>query len=153
MEIERKFLLVALPDDLPPGERIDQGYLAREPDGTEVRVRRRAGRCGLTVKAGSGRSRREAEIDIDDAAFATLWPLTEGRRVEKARHVVDEADGHAIEVDVYTGDLAGLLIAEVEFGSEEAAERFRAPAWFGAEVTDDARYKNARLATDGVPQD
>ncbi len=152
-ETERKYLLSTLPQDLPPGERIDQGYLAREPDGTEVRVRRRSGRCRLTVKSGVGRTRREAEVEIDDASFATLWPLTEGRRVEKVRHVVAHDGGLEIEVDVYSGDLAGLLVAEVEFPTEEDAERFDAPAWFGLEVTEDARYKNARLATDGRPHD
>ena len=56
-----------------------------------------------------------------------------------------------IELDVYSGALTGLLVAEVEFGSEEAAGTFEPPAWFGTEVTDDARFKNQQLASVGAP--
>ena len=59
--------------------------------------------------------------------------------------------GLVIELDVYTGDLEGLVVAEVEFDSEEAAEAFAPPEWFGEDVTDDVRYKNQRLARDGAP--
>jgi CYTH domain-containing protein len=52
------------------------------------------------------------------------------------------------EVDVFGGALAPLVLAEVEFESEDAADRFDAPAWMGREVTEDARYKNRNLATD-----
>jgi CYTH domain-containing protein len=52
---------------------------------------------------------------------------------------------------VYSGALTGLMVAEVEFPSEEAARAFVPPAWFGREVTNDSRYKNRRLATEGLP--
>lgn len=150
-EIERKFLLDALPDDLPDGEAIDQGYLAIMDDGLEVRIRRRAGRCTLTVKQGKGAVRAEEELDIEPDRFERLWPLTAERRVEKTRHVVPWEGGLAIEVDVYAGALEGLLVAEVEFASPDAADAFAPPAWFGADVTEDGRYKNAALATRGRP--
>ena len=155
MEIERKFLV----DERPPGlersgsTRIEQGYLAIDDDGTEVRIRRRDGTAVLTVKGGSGRTRSEEEIEIDAERFAALWPLTEGRRVEKTRHLIPAGAGLTIELDVYSGGLAGLIVAEVEFGSEGAADGFEAPEWFGSEVTDDARFKNQRLACDGAPAD
>ena len=57
----------------------------------------------------------------------------------------------AIELDVYTGALEGLRVAEVEFPDDAAADAFEPPAWFGREVTDDARYKNRALARDGAP--
>jgi CYTH domain-containing protein len=153
MEIERKFLVDAPPDGLDrhPASAIDQGYLAIEPGGVEVRVRRRDGKAVLTVKAGTGRTRAEEEVAIDADAFARLWPLTEGRRVEKVRHLIPAGDGLTIELDVYGGDLAGLVVAEVEFADEAAADAFAPPPWFGAEVTDDERYKNHRLAVDGRP--
>ena len=90
MEIERKFLVDAVPDDLD-GRRsssIEQGYVAIDPDGTEVRIRRRDGASTLTVKSGGGLARVEEELAIGDAAFARLWPLTAGRRIEKVRHVI-----------------------------------------------------------------
>jgi CYTH domain-containing protein len=155
VEIERKFLVPDLPQDLDrwPATRIEQGYLAIGGDGTEVRVRRRDGDAVLTVKGGGGRSRTEEEFGIDDERFARLWPLTEGRRLEKTRHVIAAGDGLDIEVDVYLGALAGLSVAEVEFATEEAADAFEPPAWFGREVTDDARFKNQRLASEGAPAD
>ena len=153
MEIERKFLVDAPPDGLDrhPASAIDQGYLAIEPGGVEVRVRRRDAKAVLTVKAGTGRTRAEEEIAIDADAFERLWPLTEGRRVEKVRHLIPAGDGLTIELDVYGGDLAGLVVAEVEFPDEAAADAFAPPPWIGAEVTDDERYKNHRLAVDGRP--
>jgi adenylate cyclase len=116
-----------------------------------VRVRRRAGKAVLTAKAGTGRTRAEEEVAIDAGAFERLWPLTEGRRVEKVRHLIPAGDGLTIELDVYGGALAGLVVAEVEFPDEAAADAFVPPSWLGADVTDDERYKNHRLAVDGRP--
>jgi adenylate cyclase len=116
-----------------------------------VRIRRRDGEAWLTVKSGAGRVRVEEEIEIDDERFERLWPLTEGLRIEKRRYEIDAGDGLVIELDVYGGDLDGLVVAEVEFDSEEAAEAFAVPTWLGEDVTEDVRYKNQRLARDGAP--
>ena len=150
-EIERKFLVDALPDGLPPGERVEQGYLAVAPDGTEVRVRRRAGRCTLTIKSGPAHVRVEEELDIDERRFEALWALTEGRRIAKTRHVVPLEGGVQAELDVYADPLADLRVAEVEFPSAAASEAFSPPGWFGRELTGDARYANQSLALDGAP--
>jgi adenylate cyclase len=150
-EIERKFLVGDLPAGLEdaPRTRIEQGYLAVDDDGTEVRVRRRGEDAVLTIKSGRGRSRAEEELAIDAARFDRLWLLTEGRRIEKTRHVVGAEP--AIELDLYGGALEGLRVAEVEFHDDAAADAFEPPAWFGREVTDDPRYKNRALARDGAP--
>jgi CYTH domain-containing protein len=152
-EIERKFLVDELPADLDrhPATEIHQGYLAVEDDGTEVRVRRRGEEDFLTAKRGRGLVRDEAEVPLAAEAFERLWPLTAGRRVEKRRHLVPADGGLTIELDVYGGRLAGLAVAEVEFGDERAAAAFSPPDWMGREVTDDARFKNQRLAVDGLP--
>jgi adenylate cyclase len=150
VEIERKFLVEHPPEPLPEGERIEQGYLAVAPDGTEVRIRRRAGRSTLTVKSGPAHVRVEEELDIDDRRFEALWPLTEGRRVAKTRHLVPVADGLDAELDVFAVP-EGLLVAEVEFPSTEASAAFAPPAWLGREVTGDARYANQSLALHGAP--
>jgi len=63
------------------------------------------------------------------------------------RHLIPTGAGLTIELDIYSGDLAGLIVAEVEFASEDEADAFEPPNWFGPEVTDDARYKNQNLAT------
>jgi adenylate cyclase len=156
MEIERKFLVPRAPDGIGdhPSTAIEQGYLAIHDDGTEVRIRRRDGASTMTVKSGGGRTRAEEELALDDATFERLWPLTEGRRIEKVRHVIPTGtDGVEIELDTYGGDLDGLVVAEVEFAGEAAADAFEPPDWIGREVTDDKRFKNQRLAVDGRPDE
>jgi adenylate cyclase len=156
VEIERKFLVGAVPDDVGdhPASALEQGYVAIDADGTEVRIRRKDGASTLTVKSGGGLARVEEELPIDDATFERLWPLTEGRRIEKVRHVIPTGEPDiAIELDVYGGALDGLVVAEVEFPGEDEARAYTPPPWFGADVTGDGRYKNQRLAVDGRPAD
>jgi adenylate cyclase len=153
MEIERKFLVARRPE-LSGAKRaeIEQGYLAlADGDGqAEVRLRRKGDQRVLTVKGGSGRTRVEEELELDREPFETLWPLTEGRRVAKTRHLIPCGELE-IELDLYREELDGLEIAEVEFPDEETADTFEAPAWLGQEVTGDERYLNATLATKGLP--
>jgi CYTH domain-containing protein len=150
-EIERKWLLEALPPGEHPARRIEQGYLAVDDDGAEVRVRRVDDATTLTVKSAPGLERVEEEIPIDQRRFDALWPLTEGRRIVKTRHLVALDDGLTAEVDEYDDALAGLLTAEVEFPSVEASDAFTAPGWLGREVTGDERYANRTLALRGAP--
>lgn len=151
VEIERKFLVAAWPPvALGAGSEIRQGYLAIEPGGTEVRVRHKDGRWLLGVKRGKGLVREEFEVELSADAFDTLWPATQGRRVEKVRHRL-EAGGQTAELDVFTGDLAGLRLVEVEFPSTEEAADFTQPDWFGTEVTGLEQYLNQTLAFSGSP--
>ncbi len=152
LEIERKWRIdtrADLPAPLPSGKHIQQGYLAVGKD--EVRLRKKGDTCRLTIKRGAGLVRREVEVELSSAQFAALWPLTEGRRVEKVRYAVDYA-GCVIEIDEFDGALKGLILAEVEFPDRDAAESFRPPPWFGRELTGASEWSNARLAIDGVPQ-
>ncbi|MBB4662602.1 CYTH domain-containing protein [Conexibacter arvalis] len=151
-EIERKFLLDAPPQGVEehPSEAIAQGYLALDGD-VEVRVRRAGERALLTVKAGGGRRRVEEEVEIGRERFEALWPLTAGRRIVKRRYRVPAADGLVFEVDLYEEELAGLVVAEVEFPDDAAANAFTTPDWLGREVTDDPRWKNQALALHGRP--
>jgi CYTH domain-containing protein len=153
VEVERKWLVQRAPDEAlaAPSELIEQGYLTIGSDGAETRVRRRGERCFLTVKSGTGMARAEHEVELSPEQFAALWPATEGARLVKRRHVLPAHEGRVIELDVYEGRLSGLLVAEVEFDDPWGAESFVAPYWFGSEVSDDARYKNQRLALAGEP--
>lgn len=152
-EIERKFLLIERPEELKQctPEHIAQGYLALDPEGAEVRLRRRGYHTLLTIKQGRGLARAEEEFLIDGPRFERLWAGTSGRRVEKARYRLPLAGDLVAEIDIYEGSLAGLMVAEVEFPSVEAAEAFEPPLWLRVDVTDDPRYGNARLALDGIP--
>jgi adenylate cyclase len=150
-EVERKFLLTGLPAlDWEREDALRQGYVALDGP-TEVRLRFEDRGPVLTVKRGSGLVRVEEEVVVGGEQAERLWALTEGRRIEKVRRRASLGDGVVVEVDEYAGDLAGLLVAEVEFPDREAAEAFAPPAWLGAEVTEDARYKNRALACDGRP--
>jgi adenylate cyclase len=153
VEIERKFLVDRLPAGLGDGERIEQGYLAVGDDGVEVRLRRRGDQTVLTVKSGPGMRRTEEEFAIDERRFDSLWPLTDGRRVTKTRHLVPLDAGATAELDVYEGAHDGLLTAEVEFASVDASDAFDPPAWLGREVTGDRRYANQALALADTPPD
>lgn len=152
VEIERKFLVEQLPAGLDayPRDEIEQGYVALEGP-TEVRIRRYGDRTFLTIKSGGDRVRLEEELEIDARRFGALWPLTEGRRIQKTRYRIPTPGGPTIELDIYHGQLAGLVTAEIEFDSPDAAARFSPPAWLGRDVTDEPRYKNKQLATDGAP--
>lgn len=152
VEIERKFVVEDVPDDieLGPGIELRQGYLA-DADGVAVRVRISDREAWLTVKAGRGLARTEVEVPLTHEQAEALWPHTGAGRLSKRRHRVRLDDGHVAEVDVYAGALEGLRTAEVEFATEADARRFRPPPWFGRDVTDDARWSNLALARDGRP--
>ncbi len=149
VEIERKFLVTDLPEGhgSAPSAHLRQGYLLVAPRGS-ARLRDADGNRTLTVKSGSGLVRSEHEIAITHDQFEALWPATAGRRLEKRRYRLPVGD-LAFEIDVFEGDLSGLVLVEVEFESEAEASAFVPPAWFGTEVTDDPAYTNASLATRG----
>lgn len=151
LEIERKFLLDRVPPHVDPATavRIRQGYIV-VTDNIEVRLRAVGDASSLTIKGGRGLVRREVTVPLDAARFETLWPLTAGRRLSKRRATIKH-DDTLLEIDIFDDDLAGLMLVEVEFDSQAASEAFAAPAWFGREVTDDARYSNAALAAGSKP--
>ncbi len=153
-EVERKFVLAAAPDGLRehPRKALAQGYLAIDPAGSEVRVRRKDDETLMTVKIGTGLVRGEEEFEIDADRFERLWAMTDGRQVSKTRYFVPLEDGLTAEIDLYDGELEGLVTAEVEFPDEETALAYRAPDWLGEDVTGDKRYANRTLATDGIPR-
>lgn len=146
-EIERKFLVKQLPSNLEkfPNDSIDQGYLAADQTGLQVRLRRTGNRFWLTFKRGKSIARDEREIELTREQFENLWPATAGRRVTKRRYEVPFG-AYTIEIDVYGGSNAGLIVAETEFDSEEEARNFAPPDWCGADVSGDPRYSNVLLA-------
>lgn len=145
-EIERKFLVRETRFlDGRTGERIVQGYVAKESGAMSTRVRLRAERAYLTLKGPrEGISRDEFEYPIPVADALRMLALYCGNRIiQKMRYVVDFA-GQAFEVDVFEGRHTGLVIAEIELQSEDSA--ISLPAWIGEEVTHDRRFGNYILA-------
>jgi adenylate cyclase len=147
-EIERKFLVRQLPDGLATCPHADmwQGYLVTAPDGVQVRLRKAGEQCSLTYKRNRGSVREEREIELTREQFDVLWPATEGRRLTKTRYHVPLGN-RVVEIDVYSGKRNGLIVAEVEFESEESARNFDVPEWLGDDVSHDPRYSNQLLAS------
>jgi len=142
-EIERKFLVD--PSRWRPagaGVSFRQGYLSSHPDRT-VRVRLEGDAAKLTIKGRTaGVSRLELEYAIPRADAEQLLALCERPLIDKVRHT-EEHGGKRWEIDVFGGDNAGLVIAELELASED--EPFTAPPWAIEEVSHDPRYYNANL--------
>ncbi len=143
-EIERKFLVIG--DgwrDAAVGTRFRQGFLSTEPERT-VRVRVAGARGSITVKGktvGAKREEFEYEIPLQDVE-QMLDGLCKRPFIEKVRYTLS-VGRHVWEIDVFEGENAGLVVAEIELASED--EAFEKPDWAGEEVTHDPRYFNSNL--------
>ncbi len=154
MEIERKFLLKRLPENLEsfPFKKLEQAYLTTDP---VIRVRRSSGgkegeqeeSFELTYKGKGLLAREEYNLPLTKEAYFQLLQKAEGNRIAKQRYYVPlEASGLTVELDVFEPPFAPLIMAEVEFSSEEQAERFVPPEWFDKEVTHDTEYHNSTMS-------
>ncbi|WP_424769407.1 CYTH domain-containing protein [Paenibacillus sp. sgz302251] len=155
LEIERKFLLADTPSVVIHEEklkvlseqRIEQTYLAMD-ESQELRVRRivdlASGEVAFThtFKLGNGLSREEIEYSISESIYEQVVnafgfvPLTKNR-------ITAEWDGRIVEIDIY--DQIKLAVLEVEFESEEIANAFAAPEWFGKDISSDRQYSNKKV--------
>lgn len=145
MEIERKYLIHTLPDHLEdyPHRTLEQAYLCTEP---VVRVRRDDNDYILTYKSKGLMVREEYNLPLTEEAYRHLLVKADGRIITKERYCIPYGDHLTVELDVFDGDLAPLLLAEVEFASEEEANAFTPPAWFGKDVTFSSKYHNSTLS-------
>ncbi len=168
VEVERKFAidLSSVPSDIPviTAQRITQVYTAINRDGTEERMRKidnlfdQKSTYVRTEKATGDLLRGEHNELIDEAVYTSeVAGRIVGMPVNKDRIVVATDGPEVIELDIYKDQLTGLAVAEVEFSGVdneaalEVAGRFVPPSWFGAEITEDTRYKNKNLALYGAP--
>ena len=146
-EIERKFLVRGdYKAAAESSSRIRQGYICSS-GGNTVRVRIRDDKAYLTIKGPSdkaGLARFEWEKEIPLAEAEALMKICEPGIIEKTRWLVPAEDGkHTWEVDVFEGDNAGLIMAEIELESE--ADQFKKPDFIGPEVTGDRRFYNSHM--------
>ena len=145
MEIERKYLVTSLPDTLEPYSyhMIEQGYLCTEP---VVRIRRQDDDYFLTYKSKGLMVREEYNLALTRDAYLHLREKTDGSIISKKRVLIPLTNELTIELDIFAPPFAPLMIAEVEFPTEEMALRFEPPTWFGQDVTFDGRYHNSALS-------
>lgn len=147
MEIERKYLISNLPANYSeyPFLCIEQGYLSTDP---VIRVRRENERYYLTYKGKGLLSREEYNLPLTEKSYQHLLKKADGIIITKNRYLIPFSDkpGLTVELDVFSGYYQGLILAEVEFDSEEAANTFLPPAWFGEEVTFSGSFQNSCLS-------
>ena len=146
-EIEKKFLVKGdFKAEAFKQTRITQGYLSSVPERT-VRIRVKGEKGFITVKgignaSGAARFEWEKEIPVEDVR--ALLELAEPGVIDKTRYLVKNTDGvHTLEIDEFYGDNLGLVMAEVELGSED--EAYEKPDFIGREVTGDKRFYNSHL--------
>ncbi len=145
MEIERKFLIRSLPDNLDSCScrQIEQGYLCTDP---VVRIRRQDEEYFLTYKSRGLMVREEYNLPLTKEAYEHLLPKVDGILISKKRYLIPLASGLTIELDLFDKELSPLILAEVEFDTEEAANKFTPPEWFGEDVTYSTEYHNSVLS-------
>jgi CYTH domain-containing protein len=146
MEIERKFLLKQIPENLEqfPCHHIEQGYLCTNP---VVRIRRQDEEYYLTYKGKGKMAREEHNLPLNSTAYAHLREKVDFLLIQKTRYLIPLSDGLTAELDVFIQPNAGLHLVEVEFPTIEEALSFTPPDWFGEDVTQDSRYHNSHMIT------
>lgn len=159
MEIERKFTIKQLPEnlDLYPVHVIEQAYLNTDP---VVRIRRQDDEFYMTYKGHGMMAREEYNLPLNEESYYHLRDKADGNIISKKRYLIPLNDpqfaksgprppeGYSltIELDVFEPPFAPLILAEVEFGSKNAAETFLPPDWFLEDVTYNAAYHNSYLS-------
>lgn len=146
MEIERKYLITAAPEDYDsyPSHQIEQAYLCTEP---VVRIRRQDDDYWLTYKSIGLLVREEYNLPLTETSYQHLLAKADGLILTKRRYLIPiDESGLTIELDIFSGTYQGLMLAEVEFPDEESARKFMPPAWFGKDVTFSGEYQNSRLS-------
>lgn len=149
MEIERKYLVRKLPENLEQynKKKIAQGYLCTEP---VVRIRRSNNDYYMTYKGDGLMVREEYNLPLTQEAYEHLRPKIDGLLIAKTRYLIPLDNKLTAELDVFEEDLNGLVIVEVEFNSVEEANAFHAPDWFGEDVTNSGKYHNSYLSQHGL---
>ena len=145
MEIERKFLVAQLPDNLDNYNcrYIEQGYLSTKP---VVRVRRDNDDYYLTYKGSGMMAREEYNLPLTKDSYEHLIKKADGNIITKKRYEIPDGNGYTIELDIFEGLFTGTILAEVEFPTIEAANSYTAPSWFIDDVTNDPAYHNSNMS-------
>ncbi len=144
MEIERKFTIKHLPDNLDP----------------VIRIRREDDEFYMTYKGQGMMTREEHNLPLNRESYYHLLAKADGNIITKKRYLIPllhpqfaaggpkppEDYSLTIELDVFEPPFAPLILAEVEFGSKNAAETFLPPDWFKEDVTYNASYHNSYLS-------
>lgn len=146
MEIERKFLVKTIPSNLETYKKrtIEQAYLNTSP---VVRIRRDNDEYFLTYKSKGLMAREEYNLPLDKDSYEHLLKKADGNIITKERYLIPEKDGLVIELDIFLGIFKGIIIAEVEFPSKDAANNYTPADWFSKDVTFDKVFHNSKMSS------
>lgn len=149
MEIERKFLVSSIPDNLSEYKCriIEQGYLSTNP---VVRVRKDNDDYYLTYKGKGFMAREEYNLPLTKEAYEHLLAKADGNIITKRRYEIPDGTGKTIELDIFEGCFKGIVLAEVEFDSIDEANNYTPPHWFTEDVTNDKRYHNSNMSRSDI---
>ena len=100
----------------------------------------------LTYKSKGMIVREEYNLPLTKEAYGHLLAKADGNIITKTRYEIPEKDNLTIELDAFEGKFDGLLLAEVEFASEEEALGYIPPEWFGEDVSNSTKYHNSTLS-------
>lgn len=167
MEIERKFTIKKLPENLEsyPCHIIEQAYLNTDP---VVRIRRQDAEYYMTYKGKGLLAREEYNLPLNEQSYYHLREKADGNIISKKRYVIPistpqftatymsehlsdsgesiDSLSLCVELDIFDAPFAPLVIAEVEFPDKETAEAFLPLDWFDQDVTNDPAYHNSNLS-------
>ena len=152
MEIERKFTVKDLPDNLDQYafRHIEQAYLNTNP---VIRIRKEDDQYYMTYKGSGMMAREEYNLPLNEESYYHLLEKADGIVITKKRYVLpltdfqpDNKDNLSIELDIFEGKLAPLIIAEIEFPTKEMADSFNPPDIFLEDVTFNPKYHNSNLS-------
>ena len=154
VEIERKFLVkksdIKLDLSKYKCSKIVQGFIYIKP---AIRIRKADDKYYFTIKTKPPKSvkckddlaRTEYEVEIPKKCYNYLLKFCTGRLIKKTRYYIPYKR-YTIELDIFEGDLKGLIYAEIEFKSVKDATNFAPPKWFFKDVTGIEKYKNTQLS-------
>lgn len=168
MEIERKFTIRKLPDNLSSYTcfHMEQAYLCTDP---VVRIRKENDNYYLTYKGKGLLAREEANLPLHAEGYAHLLTKADGLIIQKDRYLIpidnptfdmdalkdsgiDKLPDNLrlkIELDIFRSP-SGLVMAEIEFPSIELANAYQAPNWFSEDVTTNRAYHNSNISKGGA---
>lgn len=138
-ELELTYLVKTLPEGVltSPSKELLDIYLPSNEAHPHLRIRKSGQKYEITKKQpivdGDASRQLETTIPLTEKEFEEMNAL-KGKRVEKTRYYYKEGT-ISYEIDVFRGDLSGLVLADVEFTSVEDKAAFKMPSWCLAEVT------------------
>lgn len=149
LELERTYLAKELPKEIDEADYVEivDIYIPDGIDFANMRLRKKGDEYFMTKKtvvSDDASEQVEQTIELSLREYEALSSCS-NKRVEKRRYYA-KIDGHNAEVDVFYGDLAGLVLVEFEFANAREKDEFVMPDGMLADVTPEEFIAGGMLA-------